>query len=126
MKFAKTIRFDKSDLNIFPLASEEGELAVVAESIGKEGILLQRRGLLSFKAGDTIPVLSLKQPTLKLQLKAVTTCILEEIDPIKHIIIEKLSSLIKNAIPGGEVEVYGSHATKLCLHWSDIDLVLKP
>lgn len=52
--------------------------------------------------------------------------IMEEIDPIKHIIIEKLSSLIKNAIPGGEVEVYGSHATKLCLHWSDIDLVLKP
>ena len=60
----------------------QGELAVVAESIGKEGILLQRRGLLSFKAGDTIPVLSLKQPSLKLQLKAVTTCILEEIDPI--------------------------------------------
>ena len=29
MKFARTIRFDKSDLNIFPPASEEGELAVV-------------------------------------------------------------------------------------------------
>ena len=29
MKFAKTIRFDKSDLNIFPVASEEGELAIV-------------------------------------------------------------------------------------------------
>jgi hypothetical protein len=29
MKFARTIRFDKSDLNIFPLASEEGELAIV-------------------------------------------------------------------------------------------------
>ena len=29
MKFARTIRFDKSDLNIFPRASEEGELAVV-------------------------------------------------------------------------------------------------
>ena len=29
MKFAKTIRFDKSDLNIFPSISEEGELAVV-------------------------------------------------------------------------------------------------
>ena len=51
---------------------------------------------------------------------------MEEIDPIKHIIIQKISSLIKNAIPGGEVEVYGSHATKLCLHWSDVDLVLKP
>ena len=24
------------------------------------------------------------------------------------------------------VEVYGSHATGLCLHWSDIDLVVKP
>ncbi|KZR67172.1 putative ABC transporter ATP-binding protein [Prochlorococcus sp. MIT 1303] len=77
----------------------QGELAVVAETIGKEGILLQRRGLLSFKAGDTIPVLSLKQTSLKLQLKAVTTCILEEIDPINleanidkiwHIIIYRL------------------------------------
>ena len=27
---------------------------------------------------------------------------------------------------GSEVDVYGSHATKLCLHWSDIDLVLIP
>ena len=77
----------------------QGELAVVAETIGKQGILLQRRGLLSFKAGDTIPVLSLKQTSLKLQLKAVTTCILEEIDPINleanidkiwHVIIYRL------------------------------------
>ena len=52
--------------------------------------------------------------------------IMEEIDPIKHIIITKLQNLIQKAVPGGEVEVYGSHATKLCLHWSDIDLVLKP
>ena len=29
MKFAKTIRFDKSDLNIFPTIAQEGELAVV-------------------------------------------------------------------------------------------------
>ena len=29
MKFAKVIRFDKSDLNIFPLIAEEGELALV-------------------------------------------------------------------------------------------------
>ena len=51
---------------------------------------------------------------------------MEEIDPIKHIIIDKLQNLIKTACPGGDVEVYGSHATKLCLHWSDVDLVLKP
>ena len=29
MKYAKIIRFDKSDLNIFPLIAEEGELAIV-------------------------------------------------------------------------------------------------
>ena len=29
MKYAKTIRFDKSDLNIFPSIAKEGELAVV-------------------------------------------------------------------------------------------------
>ena len=29
MRYAKIIRFDKSDLNIFPLIAEEGELAIV-------------------------------------------------------------------------------------------------
>ena len=29
-------------------------------------------------------------------------------------------------MPTVGVEVYGSHATQLCLHWSDIDLVLIP
>ena len=27
-------------------------------------------------------------------------------------------------MPNSEVKVYGSHATKLCLPWSDIDLVI--
>ncbi len=42
MKFAKTIRFDKSDLNIFPTIAQEGELAVVGTFSFfnlKEGIL---------------------------------------------------------------------------------------
>lgn len=52
--------------------------------------------------------------------------IMNEMDPIKTIIIDKISTFIKQVIPNGDVEVYGSHATKLCLHWSDIDLVLKP
>ena len=52
--------------------------------------------------------------------------IMDEIEPIKKIIIDKISGFIKLVIPNGDVEVYGSHATKLCLHWSDIDLVLKP
>lgn len=25
-----------------------------------------------------------------------------------------------------DIDVYGSHATQLCLHWSDIDLVVIP
>ena len=28
------------------------------------------------------------------------------------------------AIPNTDVQVYGSHATELCLPWSDIDLVV--
>ena len=32
--------------------------------------------------------------------------------------------MIKKAVPHSEVSVYGSHATKLCLPWSDIDLVI--
>lgn len=52
--------------------------------------------------------------------------IMEEMEPIKKTIIDKIASFIKSVIPNGDVEVYGSHATKLCLHWSDIDLVLKP
>lgn len=51
---------------------------------------------------------------------------MDEIEPIKKIIIDKISGFIKLVIPNGDVEVYGSHATKLCLHWSDIDLILKP
>lgn len=52
--------------------------------------------------------------------------IMEEIEPIKKLNIDNISSFIKQVIPDSEVEVYGSHATKLCLHWSDIDMVLKP
>ena len=33
---------------------------------------------------------------------------------------------MKKTIPNSEVQVYGSHATKLCLPWSDIDLVIIP
>ncbi len=52
--------------------------------------------------------------------------IMEEMEPIKSVIIEKIQAFIKQVIPSGDVQIYGSHATKLCLYWSDIDLVLKP
>jgi len=52
--------------------------------------------------------------------------IMDEMEPIKTVIIDKIQSFIKSVIPNGDVEIYGSHATKLCLYWSDIDLVLKP
>jgi len=39
-------------------------------------------------------------------------------------LIQNISAVIKKALPYSEVRVYGSHATKLCLPWSDIDLVI--
>jgi len=50
--------------------------------------------------------------------------ILHEMAPIKEQLIKNITSIIKKAVPNSEVKVYGSHATKLCLPWSDIDLVL--
>lgn len=44
--------------------------------------------------------------------------------PLKEQLIENISAVIKKALPNSEVKVYGSHATKLCLPWSDIDLVI--
>ena len=38
--------------------------------------------------------------------------------------IEKITTIITKVLPKSEVKVYGSHATKLCLPWSDIDLVI--
>ena len=52
--------------------------------------------------------------------------IMEEVEPIKNLIIQKVSEFIYSSIPGSSLEVYGSHATKLCLHWSDVDLVFVP
>lgn len=52
--------------------------------------------------------------------------ILSEMQPFKEQLIVKITEVIKKTIPNSEVKVYGSHATKLCLPWSDIDLVLIP
>ena len=49
-----------------------------------------------------------------------------EMHLIKTQIIERVTEVIKANLPYSNVEVYGSHATQLCLHWSDIDLVLVP
>jgi len=46
--------------------------------------------------------------------------------PLKEHLIESLTAVIQKALPHSEVKVYGSHATKLCLPWSDIDLVIVP
>jgi DNA polymerase sigma len=44
--------------------------------------------------------------------------------PLKEYLIENITAVIKKALPYSEVRVYGSHATKLCLPCSDIDLVV--
>ena len=48
-----------------------------------------------------------------------------DLEPLKEKLISNILSVIKNCIPGGDLEVYGSYATKLCLPWSDIDLVVR-
>jgi non-canonical poly(A) RNA polymerase PAPD5/7 len=50
--------------------------------------------------------------------------ILAEMQPIKEQLIRNITKIIKKAVPNSDVQVYGSHATKLCLPWSDIDLVI--
>jgi DNA polymerase sigma len=45
---------------------------------------------------------------------------------VKSILIMKISQIVANEMSNYHVDVYGSHATGLCLHWSDIDLVVKP
>lgn len=43
---------------------------------------------------------------------------------VKQLLISKLTTLVQTLLPHYFVEIYGSHATGLCLHWSDIDLVV--
>jgi DNA polymerase sigma len=43
---------------------------------------------------------------------------------VKQILIEKITSIVSGIYPNYEVSVYGSHASGLCLHWSDIDLIV--
>lgn len=61
-----------------------------------------------------------------LQFRDAVKEILQEMQPLKERLIENITALIKKAVPNCEVRVYGSHATKLCLPWSDIDLVIIP
>lgn len=59
-----------------------------------------------------------------LQFRDAVKDILNEMQPLKEQLIENISAVIKKAVPNSEVRVYGSHATKLCLPWSDIDIVI--
>ncbi len=58
----------------------KGELILIAELTNEEGIILLRRGLISFKAGWIIPSFNPDTTELKFQFKAVTDTFLEEVD----------------------------------------------
>jgi non-canonical poly(A) RNA polymerase PAPD5/7 len=49
---------------------------------------------------------------------------LQEMQQVKEVLIDRLTGLVSELLPNYFVQVYGSHATGLCLHWSDIDLVV--
>ena len=59
-----------------------------------------------------------------LQFRDSVKEILADMQPVKEQIIDKITEVIKRAVPHCDVRVYGSHANKLCLPWSDIDLVI--
>jgi len=51
---------------------------------------------------------------------------MQEMNQVKELMVLKITELIKSIFPNYSVKIYGSHATSLCLHWSDIDLVVGP
>ena len=59
-----------------------------------------------------------------LLFKQDANAILKEMQQVKEILVQRLSTMVSSLIPNYFVEVYGSHATGLCLHWSDIDLAV--
>ena len=56
--------------------------------------------------------------------KDFVSMIIEKNHQIFDILIEKLKQATKETLPDYEVHLYGSHATSLCLPWSDLDVVL--
>lgn len=61
-----------------------------------------------------------------LLFKQDANAIVHEILEIKQKMIEKITQIVQNMESTYTVEVYGSHRTGLCMHWSDIDLCISP
>ena len=59
-----------------------------------------------------------------LDYQIFVSMIIEKNQQIFDILIENLKQATKETLPDYEVHLYGSHATKLCLPWSDLDVVL--
>jgi DNA polymerase sigma len=45
---------------------------------------------------------------------------------VKELLIQRVTNIVQGSYQNFIVDVYGSHSTGLCLHWSDIDLVIGP
>lgn len=43
---------------------------------------------------------------------------------IKQLLIDKLEAMVHQVDSAYTIDVYGSHRTGLCMHWSDIDIVV--
>ena len=59
-----------------------------------------------------------------LDYQVFVSMIIEKNHHIFDILIENLKQATKETLPDYEVHLYGSHATNLCLPWSDLDVVL--
>tara|TARA_B100001175_G_C19476630_1_gene624699 strand:- start:338 stop:820 length:483 start_codon:yes stop_codon:yes gene_type:complete len=90
MKYAKIIRFDKSDLNIFPLIAEEGELAIVGTfsffNLNEENLKGKMKqafsngflGIPSFGYSTFITLTEVKEEDLKKLKSCLSDCFLKK------------------------------------------------
>lgn len=56
--------------------------------------------------------------------KQDANAIVHEMFEIKQCLIDKLESIVRSVDSAYTIDVYGSHRTGLCMHWSDIDIVV--
>jgi len=59
-----------------------------------------------------------------LLFKQDANAMMKEMQQVKEILIQRITNLVSTVLPSYFVQIYGSHATGLCLHWSDIDMVV--
>lgn len=95
-------------------------------------------GIKPEKEVTKIEILEKKFSCLKYEEKYIVKCLQRDIldfqeytkEQIKKVkstqeeLVKYIQDAVADCLPDFEVKLYGSHATNLCLYWSDLDVVL--